>query len=266
MTDYAVTIPDGPSALLPVVASKTIRARDGNVGEKLKLDVTGWGINQIRELLVAITGNEMQAQINIQNPPAFAEVDGMRGRGIANAQKKVTVSFGMRLKVQALNELKRALMAAIGHSTRRDSGRLSNPANWEFRYVRNGRATALPLSGASGIPMGQNDFITLMPKGVVNGEGTAYATAVNKRVTGSGKLSFRRTAKGKVRKHDQGIGFLALAARAAGASQLFSGFNVLSGFTEKYALPGEVVNRRGPVSHGPFRTGYIKISPKTGKR
>lgn len=258
---YAVSIPSKPAGLIPVAKTKTYKARDGSVGQKLRLDVTDWGINEIREALVGITGQEMQQQINLGNPPAFADVDGVRGRGIAFAQRRTRVSFGMRLKVQALNDLKAALKQAIQASTQKRTGTLSDMSNWHYRYVRNGRSTPLPLAGASGIAMGPNDFITLTPTGVVNrSRGQAYATAANMRVAGGGKLSFRRSARSKVSRKNQSIGYLALAARAAGATAAFGGFNVLAGFTTRYHLPGEVTRIGG------VRTGYIKISPKTGKR
>jgi len=265
MADYAVSIPQQPTDLLPIQQQRTYKAQDGSVGEKFKLDVTGYGINEIRRFLVAITGQEMQAQIDIQNPPAFADVDGIRGRGIASAQRKVVVSFGNRLKMQALTALKTGLKRAIDASTQARSGKLGDMSNWQWRYVRNGRVQPLPIGGASGIPMGPDDVIYLMPVGVTGQGGQAYATAVNMRVSGAGKLSFRRTAKGKVATRNQGIGYLALAARAAAASPLFGGFNVLSGFTVRHAVAGEVVNRRGK-SRGPSRTGFIKISPKRGGR
>jgi hypothetical protein len=257
----AVPIPvSGPAGLLPIAKQKTYTSRDGNVAEKIRLDVTGFTLNSIRELLVSIAVEEMQNQIRMDNPPAFAEVDGTRGKGIAHAQRRLTISFGTRLKVAALAALKAGLMAAISKSTEARSGRLSSPANWEYRYVRSGRVEPLPMGGASGIPMGPNDVIFLMPAGVVNNKGEAYATAVNMRVAGGGKLSFRRSANGRVARKNQSIGFLALAARSAKASAAFAGFNVIAGFTSKHAVRGEVVKIGG------VRTGYIKISPKLGRK
>lgn len=262
--DNAVDRPTQPAGLIPVPSVKTYNTRDGNVSEKLTYDLSGWTQNQIRILLVGLCVAELDQQIALQNPPAFAEVDGVRGRGIAQAQRKIVVSFGNRLSMAALNMLKAALKQAISQSTRRITGKLSDMSNWQFRYVHNGKVTPLPVTGASGIPMGRNDFIVLMPVGVTGAKGQAYATAVNMRVSGAGKLSFRRSAIGKPAAKNQGIGFLALAARAAGTSPLFGGFNVLARFTTKHVLPTETVHHQGQ-GVGPFRTGYLKISPKIGK-
>lgn len=255
-----VVVPNEPVGLLPIIKDKTYQARDGHVAQKLAYDVTGYTMNEIRKFLVAITGQEIDAQIAIDNPPAFADVDGVRGKGIAYAERKVVVSFGMRLKMQALIDLKAALKTAIERSTTVRTGTLSDMNNWQYRYVRNGHVQALPLTGASGIPMGPRDFIVLTPTTVRNKKGQSYATAANMRVAGSGKLSFRRSARGTPRKGDQSLGYLALTARSAKASNAFSGFNVTANFTTAYHVAGEVTRLGG------VRTGYLKISPKTGRR
>lgn len=250
-----------PSRLIPVPKVKTYTARDGKVAERIALDVANFTVNEVRAYMVRIAEVETAQQIRIDNPPAFVNVDNVRGKSILDVRRRITINYGTRLKVSALNELKRGLMQAIAASTTRRTGRLANPANWQFRYVRNGRTTALPLGSASGIPMGPTDFIVLVPVGVVNDKGQAYATAANMRAAGSGRLSFRRSAKQKrIRRADQGIGFLALAARSAQASPAFGGFTVTAGFTTRHALGGEVTRRGGT------RTGFIKIRPKLGRR
>jgi hypothetical protein len=254
-----VAMPAQPANLLPVMKSRTLKASDKGMVEKMRLDVDGWGVNEIRKFMLAITVGEMQQQMALDNPPAFSNVDGVRGRGIAFAQRRLTVSFGTRLKREALNALTTGLSLAISKATTRRTGALANMGNWEWRYVRNGKRQPLPLAGASGIPMGPNDFLILMPKNV------PYATAVNMRVAGSGKLSFKRRAKGRVTKANQSIGFLALAARSAQASAAFDGFTVTAGFTAKHAVRGEVVGQhRSKSGTSPVRTGFIKIRAKTG--
>ena len=255
-----VVVPNGPVGLLPIAKDQTYQAKDGRVAQKLAYDVTGYTMNEIRKFLVAITSEQMAEQISIDNPPAFADVDGVRGKGIAYAERKVVVSFGMRLKMQALIDLKAALKTAIERSTAVRTGTLSDMNNWDYRYVRNGHVQALPLTGASGIPMGPQDFIVLVPKSVRNKKGQAYATAANMRVAGSGKLSFKRSARSRPKRGDQSIGYLALTARSAKASAAFGGFNVTANFTTAYHVAGEVTRAGG------VRTGYLKISPKTGRR
>jgi hypothetical protein len=119
-----------------------------------------------------------------------------------------------------------------------------------------------PLTGVSGIPMGPNDFISLFPTGVIDAEGDAYATAVNMRVAGSGRLNFRRSKRSKVAPRNQSLGFMALAVRVARTSPMFAGFNVSVGFTTRNALPGEVVGKAGKGSR---RTAFIKITAKAGR-
>ena len=246
-----------PDGLIPLPTSRSYNARDGNVAEKLRYDVTALGVNEIRSFMVAIAGGETAQQIELGNPPAFVNVDGSRGTSVTQAQRRITITYGVRLAVEALNLLKAGLVAAIAASTNARTGTLANPANWH--YTLNGRP--LPLTGASGIPMGPKDVIVLMPTDVVGVGNKAYATAANMRVAGSGRLSFRRSNKpnAKVRKRDQSIGFLALAARSAQASQLFSGFRVSAGMTVKHAIPGEVTRIGGAHS------GFIMIRPNVGR-
>lgn len=259
--EYAkVEVPSGPQGLLPIATNKIYKARDGNVAQKLAYDVSGYGLNEVRKFLVAITGNEIEAQIALDNPPAFADVDGVRGKGIAYAERRVTVSFGMRLKMQALIDLKAALKSAIERSTTTTTGTLSDMGNWEYRYVRNGHVQPLPVAGSSGIPMGPQDFIILAPKQVFNKKGQNYATAANMRVAGSGKLTFRRSQRSRPKTRDQSIGYLALTARSAKVSSAFGGFSVTANFTTRYHMAGEVTRLGG------VRTGYLKIRPKTGRR
>jgi hypothetical protein len=256
-----VTVPQHatPSGLIPIAKQKTYQASDGTVSQKMALDVMGFSENEVRKLMIEIAGDETAEQIRIGNPPAFTNVDGTRGRSVVSAKKRVTISYGVRLKVEALNMLKRALMTAIAGATTARSGNLSNPANWDFHYVRNGHRADLPLSGSSGIPMGPRDFIVLMPNNVRNDRSQAYATAANMRVAGTGKLSFRRTVKGRVARKNQRIGFLALASRAAQTSPLFAGFALSAGFTIRHALRGEVTKLGG------VRSGFIRIRPKIGR-
>lgn len=248
-----------PAGLVPIPTRKEYKARDGTVADKLRYDVLGFGENEVRKFMIELAGDETAQQIAIDNPPAFVNTDNIRGRSIAFARRRITVSFGVRLQMAALAVVTRALKGAIEKSTNKHTGKLADMANWQWRYVRDGRAQPLPVGGASGIPMGPRDFLVLVPRGVINARGQAYATAANMRVAGGGRLSFRRTANGRVAKKNQAIGFLALASRVAQTSPLFQGFTVNAGFSIKHALPNEVVRLGG------VRTGFIKIRPKVGR-
>jgi hypothetical protein len=92
-----------PTGLLPVPTTRTYRAKDGGVAEKLAYDVSAFGMNEVRALAVLIIEEESAQQIRIGNPPAFVNVDGLRGKSILSFRRKATVSFGARLKVAAMN-------------------------------------------------------------------------------------------------------------------------------------------------------------------
>jgi hypothetical protein len=240
---------------VPVTSRKVVHMKGGGERETLTKDVTDWSHNQLILLLRKDSVDVVAQQIRLDNPPAFASVDRSRGKPITEAVRRVEITFGMALKPQALNVLMGELRRAIGQSTSVKTGRLSDMANWTFLHVSKGvsRPISGALMGGSGIPMGPGDFVVLRPTGV------PHATVVNRKVrNGSRSMTLRRTRQKSERptKANQGIGFLAFAARRAKRHSLFRGFHVVVSFTRRI-VAGELSRRQG--------TGTIVIRPNVGR-
>ena len=242
-------------ALVPVASRKVVYAKGGGASETLTKDVSNWSRNQLILLLRKDAIDTVSQQIKLDNPPAFASVDRSRSKPVREAVRRVEISFGMPLKPQALTLLLGELRRAIMQSTNVRTGRLSNMSNWSFVHVSKGVSHDITgsLMGGSGIPMGPGDFVVLRPTGV------PHATVVNRKVaTGSRALTLRRTRQKSERptKANQGIGFLAFAARRAKRHALFRGFHVAVAFTRR-VVADELSKKQG--------TGTIVIRPNVGR-
>jgi len=239
---------------VPVLKRRIVTADGtGHASKILTDDISNWARDQLIILLRKDAVNTVADQIRLDNPPAFASVDRTRGKPITQAVRRVEITFGSALKVAALNILVAELRRAIEASTTRRTGKLSDMSNWQWVYLRNGQRAAFPQSRDGGIPMGPRDAVILRPK-------LDYATIANMRIVHGGKgLTLKRTRQRSERatRHNQGLGFLAYAARRARRHSAFRGFNVLVKFTQ-HKVPGEISTRQG--------TGTIVITPQLGKR
>ena len=215
--------------------------------ETLRIDMTNTSKADIRSMIISIAARETATQNQLGNPPSITEVDGNKSKPVSQVNKKVIILFGVQLKVDALQKVTQLLMTNIRASTNVVTGNLSDPGNWEWRLIRNGRPA--PIIGDT-VNFGPRDFLVLRPK-------LAYASAVNKRVaSGSNSLEYRASnaRKGKTAKRNQKLGFMAKTARdARGVSDLVP-FSVSVGMTSKYAVPGELRKIGG--------TAYLLIAPR----
>jgi hypothetical protein len=236
--------------------SKKVINYDGGVTvtqERLAVDVTNYTRNQVIELLRKISASQTEEQVRLGNPPDLLVVDNTRGKPIGQAVRRVVVNFGTMLRPAALAELKSILQKAIERSTTRRTGALANvAANWEYLFVRNGRASAVPIGKGDGIAMQPTDAIVLRPR-------LPYATVANIRSSQSRtrKRDAKRAAKGKAAGRRSAAGFLAQATAAARRSAIFKGFKVAVRWT-RHTTQGERWVRG--------MTGTIIITPDTGKR
>jgi len=215
--------------------------------ESLRVDMTTTSKADIQSMIISIVAKETETQIKLGNPPVITEVDGVKNKPVTNVNKKVIVLFGTQLKVDAMQKVTQLLMTNIRASTNVNTGNLSDPGNWEWRLIRNGKPA--PIVGDT-VNFGPRDFLVLRPK-------LNYASAVNKRVAaGSNSLEYRASnaRKGKTAKRNQKLGFMAKTARdARGVSDLVP-FSVTVGMTSKFAVPGELRKIGG--------TAYLLIAPR----
>lgn len=225
---------------IAVDKTSTIDARK-NIG-RLSLDCTNWTRDQIILALRGIAVTEVDNQIKLGNPPTAIRTDGQAGKDVQSANRRVEVFFGQNvtLKPAALSMVHKELMSAIKKTTGVKTGRLSNPANWDWTYVKEGRNMAIPM-GASGIPMGPDTFLVLKPSGV------PHATIVNMWVAkGAGKAVLRaKTKRGAPAKSGRSIGFLRAAANKASRNGLLEGFKAVVRFSRRFKQQGEISKVQG---------------------
>ena len=232
--------------MIPIPRTKTIDLIGGSVGtQRLREDMTGLGLYDIRQYIINLTSREVAQQIQLGNAPDITDVDGNKAKRLQDVNKKVVVLFGVQLASSALGIVMNELMAAINSTTTPVTGALSNPASWEWSLIRSGRKLAVPAEG--NISFGPRDFLVLKPR-------LWYASAVNKRVAaGSKTLTYKATTRGKAAKRNQGLGFMAYTARRMRQFAEFAPFSVTVGTTAQFAVPGEVRK---------FGTQYLIIAPR----
>jgi len=243
--------------VVPVETRKVITPKgSGTVREELTKDVNDWARSDIILLFRKDAADTVAQQIKLGNPPTVAVIDKTKGKPITEAVRTIDITFGDALKPKALAVVESELRKAIEKSTKPKSGRLAQMKNWEWVHVRNGQGSGLSLMGGSGIQLGPRDFLALKPVNV------PHATVANRRVSG-GSLSIgggkrKDGTRAPIAKKNQGLGFLAYAARRAARHPLLKAFRVRVVFTQAYKVPGELSKLQG--------TGYVMITPETGKR
>jgi hypothetical protein len=238
------------------VPSKKVIQYQGGLSitqDQLAVDVTNYTRNQVIELLRKISASETERQVAIDNPPDLLVVDKTRNKPISQAVRRVQVMFGTALRPEALTVLKSLLAKAIARSTDRRSGALANvAANWDFVFVRDGKASAVPVGTRQGISMRPSDAIVLRPSGV------PHATVANIRASQKRTRArdAKRAAKGKAAGRRAATGFLAQTTAAARRQAVFKGFKVVVRWT-RHVVRGELWKRG--------LTGTIMITPDTGR-
>lgn len=230
-------------------------ARVQSQTQTLAFDMHAFGLNDIHDMIVEITQRDVGKEMAEGNDPTTIEVDGTKNTPLQQVNKKVVVLFSRGISRAALEQLRAALIMYINQSTSPISGRLSDPANWEFRLIRNGRS--LSLGGQETILLQQRDAIILIPK-------LYYASSVNMRVAGGSKsMDYRPTETNRngkyqkiaVAKRNQKLGFMAMTARHARGMSEFATFAVSVFNTKRFAVPGE--RRR-------YGTAFLRITPRRG--
>jgi len=203
----------------------------------------------LHSMLVGITREDTAQQQRMGNPPQLVEVDNTTNRPVESVERKVVVIFGTALARAAMRMAETELAANIRRATVLRTGRLSNvQANWEWRFIPRGGSPRVVTSGTPPSTLSQGDKLVLVPAQV------PYATAVNRAVANSGRLTPKATGRRKSPpKSQQRMGFLAATTAALRRRSEFKQFAVYAEFTKSHAVAGEV------YAHG---TGVITIRPR----
>jgi hypothetical protein len=216
-------------------------------------DVTNYGLEDIRSMLLDIVGRDTAEQERIGNPPNLVYTDGYVNRKASEARKKVEVIFGSQLARTAMTVVESTLKAAILKTTDTKTGSLSNiKGKWEWVYIKNGRPAN--IMGQSDITFSAGDKLILKPRDV------PYATIVNMMVSKGGRslsIRGRKTKKNLTgyRKSTSNMGFIGATTAIVRRMPMFRNFNVVTAFTNNFKIPGELSRTQG--------TACIVIAPKS---
>lgn len=221
--------------------------------QTFKRDVTGFGLADIKSMIMEIAGTDTAQQERLGNPAMMVYADGYVNKKVSDARKKVEVIFGSQLARTAMETVESTLKAAILKSTEVRTGDLSNiKGKWEWIYIRNGRPYNLVLGDS--ITFTQGDKLVLKPRDV------PYSTLANMMVSkGSKSLSLRtrKTKKNQTgyRKSTSNMGFIGATTAILKRMPVFRNFNVVTAFTQNFKVPGEKARVQG--------TACIVIAPKS---
>jgi hypothetical protein len=237
---------------LVIPRSKVVDLGGGQAGLRVTLrqEINAQSLEDVRTILRETTLRDTQQQINIGNPPQLAEVDGLSGKQVTQAEKRTVVIFGATLAAAAMRLVESALANAIARTTTARSGALSDiTGHWQWQLVTKGgsrRVTSANPPAALAI----SDRLILMPQGVpyttnVNQAVDHKLVRNNQSISRAGTLVRRRKVKAKGKGPDGPGGFLEAAAASLKSRSDFKQFLVYVAFTKRHKVPGEKSQRYG---------------------
>jgi hypothetical protein len=222
--------------------------------QTFKQDVTGFGLVDIKSMIMEIAGTETAQQERLGNPAMMVYADGYVNKKVSDARKKVEVIFGSQLARSAMETVEQVLKAAILKTTNVRTGDLSNiKGKWEWLYIRNGRPYNFVLNDS--ITFSAGDKLVLKPRDV------PYATLVNMMVSKGDKSLSIRSRKTKrnnytgYRKSTSNMGFFGATTAIIKRMPAFRNFNVVTAFSQNFRVPGEIARVQG--------SACIVIAPKS---
>jgi hypothetical protein len=200
--------------------------------DTLRLDIQAQSRADVRALLFQITTEEVDQQLNINNPPRMVEVDGKTNRSIQSVERKAVVVFGVQLARTAMAVVEQALFDGIRKMTTARSGTLSDRSNWQWTLLAAGTAKRITS------PDQLDNFGVSSDRLILTPDNIPYAAIVNSYVVRSGGLSLsgRKSAQnktGRVAVKDQRLGFLAYATRTVRRRPEFRQFAVYAAFSRQ---------------------------------
>jgi hypothetical protein len=242
---------------LVIERSKTVQLGGGQAATRqsftLAQDIGTQGAEDLRQMIQAITLEQIAVQERLDNPLVALEVDGQSAKPLAQVQRRTVSRFGSTLTGAAMRLVETALAAAIAKVSTARSGRLGNiSANWQWVYLsKAGRQRVTPSTPPKTFAI--TDRLILMPvsvpyatnvnqtaDGIIHRGGHAHATAAAGKLQRTRRVRHRgAAAKGSA------VGFLETATAALKRAQAFKGFTVYAAFTQQHAQQGELSKRQG---------------------
>lgn len=207
--------------------------------------------DQIRELLQVTAYTIIDDQIKKGNEPSEILVDGVSNKSIEKATRNIEARFGSSFDKRVIKMIERALVNSIRRRVNLNTGKIANMSNWtwylqDFEKDSGGRAQKVNPYSLNTLTRRQR--LLLIPTGVVNEDGIAYASVVDNR------LNARPSSNG---------GFFYDAKEKLNRNRRFNSFYYCKvGQSERYALPNEV----GGTKKGNPKTKCLVIRPRLKKR
>ena len=204
---------------------------------------------QIEYLLQSTAYRLIEQQVNLGNEPSEILVDGQSNKMLTQAKRNIDVRFGSAFDKRIAQIVERALIGSIRRHTQTFTGVLSDMSNWTW-YLQDfegkGTGKARKVNPYTIQTLTRNQRLLVVPDGVINEKGEAYASAADN------WLNAKR-----------GGGFLYYTKERLNKNRRFNNFYYCKvGGSEKYALPGEV---GGTKTREPT-TKCLVIRPRLKKR
>lgn len=243
-----MALPANPPLVVP--KTRTTKLGSGATLQKdtFRIEVNAQSAADVQWMMRNIASSDVGEQMRLGNPPSLIEIDGKSSKGFDEAKRKIVVLFGSVLAAQAMRLVESELVRNINASTTPRSGRLASvQGSWQWLLIRKG--SAVEVSSATALPpFTRGMMLVLTPWDV------PYATAVNSRIKGTGRLMTKPGTRKRKPAVSKPIGFLGATVNALRRHTVFAQFAIRVEFTTAYKVPGEVYR------HG---TGQIVIKPRT---
>lgn len=240
-----MSIPSAPPLVIAKTRTRTI-GDESITQQTLNVEIQKQGIADVQWMLRSIAAVDTADQIDLGNPPSAVTVDNKPARSFDDAQRKIVVLFGSVFASAAMRVVEHELRANIDRTTDARTGRLHGvTANWRWRLIVPGKGSQVVTSATTLPPFTRGTTLVLEPAGV------PYATLVNMRVRGTGKLMTPRTARGTRKakgKPARSLGFLGATVRALRGRNEFREFTVAVVFSKDHEVPGELSKKQGTGS------------------
>ena len=204
---------------------------------------------QIEYLLQSTAYRLIEQQVNLGNDPSEVLVDGQSNKLLTQAKRNIEVRFGSAFDKKIARIVERALLTSIRRHTQSFTGVLSDMSNWNWYlqdFEDNSVGRAKKINPYNLQTLTRNQRLLVIPDGVINQKGEAYASAADN------WLNAKR-----------GGGFLFYAKERLNKNRRFNNFYYCKvGGSAKNALPGEV---GGTKTREPT-TKCLVIRPRLKKR
>lgn len=199
----------------------------------LATDIKAITLDDFRATLRGVALLEIQAQARAGNDQFTTTVDNRTAKPLAEAERKAIILWGATIGRLLMNVARETLIRAITGALGSRSGRLRNPANWEWLYIPGGGKTrrGVQINPTEIASFTYDDRLVLRPKPDV----LPYAWFANWRAVGGGRHVVTRRKRGRA---VSAVGFMGKAADDLRRRPELKQFSIYAAITRRFAPPG----------------------------